>query len=125
MRFPVGFRWFPFSGSAMLWLILFLTVVCLVLLIQYIIGLVPLLKKVPKQAVLEKKRTYLSPLPVPQLWEQLTQKTSNDLFRSYELIDWGGRVQQKYFSGYRKLCSLPFAVQSMGVCSREKSELVY
>lgn len=97
MRFPVGFRWFPFSGSAMLWLVLLLAAVCLILLIRYIIGLVSLLKKVPKQAVLEKKRTYLSPLPVPQLWEQLAQKTSNDLFRSYELIDWGDEFSKSIF----------------------------
>lgn len=97
MRFPVGFRWFPFSGSALLWLILFLAAVCLVLLIRYTVCLVPLLKKVPRQAVLEKKRRYLSSLSVPQLWEQLAQKTSSDLFRSYELIDWGDEFSKSIF----------------------------
>lgn len=97
MRFPAAFRWFPFSGSAMLWLVLLLTGICFVLLIRHLICLVPLLKKIPKRAVLEKKRTYLSPLPVPQLWEQLAQKTSSDLFRSYEFIDWGDEFSKSIF----------------------------
>lgn len=97
MRFPAAFRWFPFSRPAVLWLVLLLAAVCLILLTRYIIGLVSLLKKIPKRAVLEKKRTYLSPLPVPQLWEQLAQKTSSDLFRSYEFIDWGDEFSKSIF----------------------------
>lgn len=81
----------------MLWLVLLLTGICFVLLIRHLICLVPLLKKIPKRAVLEKKRTYLSPLPVPQLWEQLAQKTSSDLFRSYEFIDWVDEFSKSIF----------------------------
>lgn len=91
------FNWLHYPAHYNFGLLLFLAIVCIVLLIRGAYSRYLSLKRIPSQSILDRCRIYTSPLSIDQIWFQLGTKKKTDLFRSYELVDWGDDFSKSIF----------------------------